>query len=191
LSAAGVGPEAPADRPGILDSEGAVAVARVFDLTGDLQAGGLDPVIEIIGLWRDDVEPVRGRPVPGPDDNAAAAVGPAQFDLIVTAGLIAWDQPGRLESEGLDQEVDCCLRVGIGTLGQIVGGRSGELGVTAVVTLVAGRVMPSACVRGAPRSWKNRNSPAIHPAGLRSASRFQPRVRSVGSEPNRQICAPR
>lgn len=75
LSAAGVGAEAPADRPGILDSKGAVAVAGVFDLPGDLQAG-LDPVIEIIGLWRDDVEPVRGRPVPGPDDdNAAAAVG--------------------------------------------------------------------------------------------------------------------
>lgn len=79
---------------------------------------------------------------------------------------------------------------GWGTLGQIVGGRSGELGVTAVVTLVSGRVMPSACVRGAPRSWRNRNSPAIHPAGVKSASRFQSRVRWVGSEPDREICAP-
>lgn len=38
-SAAGVGAEAPADRPGILDSEGAVAVAGVFDLPGDRAMG--------------------------------------------------------------------------------------------------------------------------------------------------------
>jgi hypothetical protein len=88
-SAAGVGPEAPGDRPRVRDGEGAVAVVSVLELPGDLQAGRLDPLVKAFGVRGDGVEPVRPRALPSADDDAAAAVRPAQLDLGIAAGLSA------------------------------------------------------------------------------------------------------